>query len=332
MIKQTGRALFFLAMMLPPLAFAQGADTAAQDITAQDITAPAAAANADNKQPLEITADQTLEWHRNDNQFVANGNVVAKQGDTSIKSDKLVADYRQGKGKSQSFAIYQLTATGHVNIDSRGSTASGDKAVYDVDKGVATLTGDNLKLASPGQTVTARDKFEYRVNDGVLTATGGAVAVRGQDRIAADVMSAAFAKGAGGAGLGAMAGAGGADKNLERLDAGGHVVITTPDETLTGDKASYTAADNIARITGNVKITRGPNTLEGESAEVNLATNISTMRGGASEGGRVRGVFYPDSMPKSGAQDAGAVSAPGVAAAPPASVPLPAPATAGTAP
>jgi lipopolysaccharide export system protein LptA len=273
------RAIFFFAMMLPPLAFAQNL-------------------TPDGKQPLEITADQTLEWHRNDSQFIAKGNVVAKQGETSIKSDRLTARYRDTAKKS--FDIYEMVAEGNVAIVSRGSTANGDKAVYEVDKSLATLTGKNLKLTSPGQIVTA-DKFEYHVDDGMLVASGHAVAIRGEDRIEAASMSATFSKqdGSKEGDAAAAAAPGGIDKNLQKLEASGGVTITTPAEVLTGDRASYSSADNIARLTGHVKITHGPNILEGDSAEVNLATNISTMHGGgAQNGGRVRGVFYPDTISK----------------------------------
>lgn len=267
------RLFFFFAMMVPPLAFAQ---TSSVDLN--------------SKQPLEITADQTLEWHRNDTQFVANGNVVAKQGDTSIKSDRLTADYRTDKGKS--FDIYKLTATGNVNIVSRGSTASGDVATYDLDRSIAVMTGKNLRLTSPEQVVTAQEKFEYHVNEGRLMAIGHAQAVRGEDKITADRMSAILNKN----GSSAATPQNSMAKNLQRLEASGNVVITTPEETLTGDSGVYDTSTSIARLTGHVKITHGPNVLEGESAEVNLATNVSTMHGSATQGGRVRGLFYPDSV------------------------------------
>lgn len=240
--------------------------------------------NADK--PLEITADQTLEWRRNDSQYIARGNVMAKQGDVSIAADLLTADYRDG-GPSSGQQIYRLTATGNVRILSQGSTAEGDRAVYEVDKGLATMTGQSLKLSSPGQTVTARDRFEYWVNQGRLTAIGQAHVIRDQDTIDAQTMSAIFTQDP-------KTGS----RTLSRLEASGSVLITTPAETLRGDKGDYDAATTIATLTGHVVIKRGPNTLEGDSADVNLTTNISRMHGGgeSGSGGRVRGVFYPGSQ------------------------------------
>jgi len=235
-------------------------------------------------QPLEITADQTLEWHRNAQQFIARGAVIVKQGYVMIAADTITADYRETEGSS--FDIYRLTAEGNVRITSQGNIATGDHAVYEVDKGVATMTGGDLRLNSPDQAVTAKESFEYWVTEGRLTARGAAHVVRGKDSLDANSVSATFAENAAG------------ERQLKSLTAEGNVRITTPTEVLTGNRGVYDAASNIAKVTGNVKISRGPNVLEGESAEVNLTTNVSKMEGGKADGGRVRGVFYPGSEEK----------------------------------
>lgn len=243
------------------------------------------------KQPLEITAEESLEWHRNEQFFVARKKVRAAQGDTTLNSALLTAKYRdEEKGGMK---IHTIIAEGGVEILSSVNKAYGDKATYDVDKGYAVMTGKNLKLVSPDQTVTAQDKMEYWSAEGKLQASGHAKAVREGDDIVADVLIAEFAQGAAG------------KRELKTLRAKGHVVITTPTEVLTGDEGVYEADTNIAEITGNVKVTRGQNVLEGEKAQVDLNTNISKMFGsnmdqnGSKTGsGRVRGVFYPGSEEK----------------------------------
>lgn len=236
---------------------------------------------SDRDKPLEITADKTLEWRRNDTQFVATGNVIVTQGEVTIYADMLTADYREGD--KSSFEIYRLTAAGHVRISSQGNTAQGDRAIYNVDRGVAVMTGEDLRMSAPDQSVTAKESFEYWTAEGKLTARGDAHAVRGQDTLSADTLAAVFAD------------EGSGSRKLKTLTADGHVRITTPTETLTGESGVYEAATNIASVAGNVKIVRGPNILEGRRAEVNLTTNVSTMQGGPGAGGRVRGVFYPGS-------------------------------------
>lgn len=243
------------------------------------------AVNPNQDEPLEIIADQTLEWHRDDKRYIARGNVVATQGNVQIMADTLTADYRENKTKSME--IYRLTADGNVRIVSQGNTATGQNAVYEVDQGIATMTGDNLSLSSPDQVVMARDRFEYNVTQGQLRAIGGMKAIRGEDTLEADEGFAAFTEDAQG------------KRQLKKMEAIGNVVITTPTEVLRGQRGIYLASTNTAELLGNVTISRGPNILEGERAEVNLATNVSKMHGSAIQSGdssgRVRGVFYPGS-------------------------------------
>lgn len=246
--------------------------------------------NSEKNKPLEITADQTLEWHRNDKKYVARGDAVATQGNVSIHAETLTADYRESQ--KSNFDIYKMTADDNVVITSQGNEAFGDKAVYELDTGIATMTGKALKMIAPDQTLTARDKFEYGVTEGRLSAYGDVVVIRPSDKMQADKASAFFSQNTQSNG----------QRKLERLEAEGNVIITTATETLRGDRGVYRADTNIAEVTGHVKITRGPNVLEGERAEINLTTNISRMFGsqtGTTSSptgkGRVKGVFYPSS-------------------------------------
>jgi len=61
---------------------------------------------SDEKKPIEITANDTLEWHRSDKIFIARAKAVATQGDVSIASDQLTAHYRQAEGSD--FEIYKM--------------------------------------------------------------------------------------------------------------------------------------------------------------------------------------------------------------------------------
>lgn len=238
--------------------------------------------------PIEITAGKSLEWHRNELKYIARGQVKATQGDTAIFSEILTADYRDGQTSSNE--IYQLTAEENVRVQNPTTTIYGDRAVYDVDKAYAVMTGQNLKMESPDQVVTARDRMEYWSNKGEALAIGNAKVVRGEDTINADVIKAIFKKNASGS------------NEIDTLHANRNVVIVTPTETLTGDNGVYYAASNTAEIIGNVKIVRGPNVLEGVRGEVDLNTNISKIFGDPAAAGttgpspgRVRGVFYPGS-------------------------------------
>lgn len=241
-----------------------------------------------SKEPIEITADQSLEWHRNDKKFIARKNAQAVQGDVSINAATLTADYVEGEG--QNMKINRVQADNDVRIRSRDSDAYGDKGIYEIDKGYAELTGSDLRLISPDQTVTARDKFEYWVVEGKLIAIGNARLIRKNEQgetntLDADTITAYLKDDANG------------KRVLDRMVAVGNVVITTPTETLTGAQGTYEARSNTAEIAGDVEIKRGPNILEGSKATVDLNTSISRMFGGGRTG-RVKATFFPGSEKK----------------------------------
>lgn len=235
--------------------------------------------------PLEITADQTLEWKRDEKLFIANGNAVAKQGDAAVNADALTAHYKDN-GAGGGMQIWQVTADRGVVITSKDSQAYGDAAIYDLDKDLAVMTGENLRMTSPGQTVTAQDRFEYWVTEGKLNAIGNARMERRNtkgetDTLAADTITAILKDNQEG------------QRVLDTLEATGNVVITTPTETIRGARGLYRAGTNMAELSGGVTIERGQNTLKGERAEVDMTTNTSRLFGG--EGKQVKGVFYPGS-------------------------------------
>ncbi|MBU6234264.1 MAG: ostA-like family protein [Alphaproteobacteria bacterium] len=243
---------------------------------------------AQQKQPLEVTADGTLEWHRDAKLYIARKNAVAKQGTSEIHADTLTASYSEGaKNGAGGINISRIDAEGGVRVLSDGSTATGDKGYYDVKTGYSELTGGDLMLKTPTDTVTARDKLTYDAKKSEMNAYGQAKAVRGDDVITADRLIGRFEKDATG------------NSKMKELEAVGNVVITTPTEVLQGERGVYNAKTNIANITGNVRIDRGESFITGTRGEVDLNTNISKMYGGgtAPDGtsdGRVRGVFYPE--------------------------------------
>lgn len=233
--------------------------------------------------PVYISAEESLEWYRNDLFFRARKDVEVKRGDTALYAQSMVARYTDSDEKS--IDVYRLEADGAVRIVSPDGTAYGDKAVFEVKKSYAVLTGGNLRVEGDDQSLRAQDKIQYWVDDGRLEAVGDVEARREGDLIQADKMVATFEDNAQG------------KRVLKSLEAEGNVIITTPNEKLTGKRATYTALTNVAELSDNVKIMRGPNVLEGARAQVNLKSNVSKIFGGqASSGGRVSGTFFPGSV------------------------------------
>lgn len=269
----------------------------------------------DDDKPLEVFADQGIEWHQDDQTYIARGNARAVKGNTTVRGDMLIAHYR--KAASGGTEIWRVEAQGNVQIATPTEAAFGDKAVYTVDNGALVMTGKNLRLNTPRETITARDSLEYWEHKNLAVARGNAVVVTGDRRIRADVLTAQFkpanapasakpasAKRAPSApaptsstrAKPAAKGSAPPDQSrLQRLDAYGNVVITTPEEVARGNRGVYLEETGIATLTGSVKITRGKNQLNGEAAEVNLRTGVSRIVSAKEgSGGPVRALIVPE--------------------------------------
>ena len=242
----------------------------------------AVAALAAASDPVEITAQKSLEWNRAKQTYTARGEAQAKQGALSVASDVLTAAYDSKGGGTN---ITTLTAEGNVKVTSNGYSATGDKAVYTVATGHAVLTGEKVQMTTPDTVVTAKNDIVFDRDNNSLTAEGGAVATRGADRLNAESMTAFFKNTEGSGAL-----------TLDHITAKGGVTIKTAKETITGSSALYDLTAKKAGMEGPVKVIQGENTLEGTRAEIDLTTGISRLFGGATTpagGGRVKGVFYP---------------------------------------
>ncbi len=146
--------------------------------------------------------------------------------------------------------------------------------------------------------MTARDSLEYWERRQQAVARGGAVAVRAEKRIQADVLVADFAENAA------------KQMAMQRAHGYDHVILTTPREVVTGDRADYNVETGIVTVTGSVKITRDDNQLDGGYAVVNLNTGISRIfpvPPGAAEPAdrRVKGLFMPQKKQTAASGSAG---------------------------
>lgn len=81
----------------------------------------------------------------------------------------------------------------------------------------------------------------------------------------------------------------GGTSDIETFEASGSVKLQTTEQTATGERAVFTPADQLLRLTGNVVVTNSGGTVNAGELVVNLATNVSTFTSG--QGGRVTGVF-----------------------------------------
>ncbi len=299
-----------LAVLLPALAL-RPAPAAAQGLNPLGPSRDA--------QPINITAQSGIEWQQDKQVYIARGNAVAARGASEVHADTLTAHYRPSKNKSAEGGneVYRLDADGNVLIKGPNQTVVGDQAIYDVDQQIGIITGKHLKLTTPTDVVTARDSLEWYDQQQVAVARGDAIAIRGDRRIRADVLTAHFVKDKSGpsaaqpgtrskpgepaatktsstnpapgpakqgerahAKTGAGSGPtdpGQGNSKISRVDAQGHVVVVTATDVGRGDYGVYNAETGIVTLLGNVTITRGQDAIKGQYAVVDLNTNISRI-------------------------------------------------------
>lgn len=89
---------------------------------------------------------------------------------------------------------------------------------------------------------------------------------------------------------------------VERIEAIGEVYLVSPTQVAKGDKAVYTAADDIMILTGDVVVREGESVMTGNRLVVNNKEGKSQMT--AQQDGRVRGVLYPKDETQPGAKSA----------------------------
>ncbi|WP_119677346.1 LptA/OstA family protein [Indioceanicola profundi] len=247
------------------------------------LAAPAALAqparlNVGGTDSIEVVSEGGFEFHDGERVAVARGGAVATQGELSVKADTLAAYFR--KRPDGSNEIYRLTAEGGVRIGTASQTAQGDRAVYDADQRVAVLTGEDLRLTTEQDVITAEQSLEFWRDQNLAVARGDALATRGENKVRADRL------------VGLLEEDGSGNLQITRIDAEGGVVITTPTEVARGERGTYDMQSRLASLTGNVRITRGQNQLSGAAAEVDLEAGTSRILAGAAD--KVRGLFIPD--------------------------------------
>ena len=153
-------------------------------------------ATQDNsKLPIEISS-KTLEVLQNEQKAIFTGDVIAVQGDTRLKSDKMIVHYKQKDNKTPTSpvaasatptaqgdmgAITAIDVEGHVIITNPEETAQGDKGNYDVPTRIIHLFGNNVILTRD-KNILRGTALEYNMANGHSVFTnenGGNNRVRG---------------------------------------------------------------------------------------------------------------------------------------------------------
>lgn len=104
-------------------------------------------------------------------------------------------------------------------------------------------------------------------------------------------------KGAGDSGAALASGSPINSSAIRRLEINGSVVVTTKEQTATGDQGIFETKANTITLTGNpVVLTSGPNVIRGKKLTVDLTSGLSRF-----DGGRIESLLVPNSMKGEGA-------------------------------
>jgi len=114
---------------------------------------------ADTRAPVEVTAD-ALAVNQTDGTATFTGNVVIGQGEMRLQAETVLVEYAQGDRSR----IERLHASGGVTLVSAADAAEATDAVYEVETGRVTLTGN--VLLTQGANVMAGQKLTVDLNSG----------------------------------------------------------------------------------------------------------------------------------------------------------------------
>ena len=241
-------------------------------------------ASGSKDMPIEITADNGIEWEKNKEILIASGNAKASRGGVTVLAEVLRAYYR--KKTTGGTDLYRLEAAGGVKIFTDTESMEGQTAVLDFEQAILKVDGKKVIYKAGPDIITANQQMEYWERQKMAVARGNAVAIHKGKTLRADVLKALLRKNKTGR------------SEVYEIEAFNNVLIVSDKDRLRSDSAIYKLDSGIATLKENVSIIRENSILNGDLAEINLKTGISKLLtvdsvGSRKERKRVRGLIYP---------------------------------------
>ena len=241
-------------------------------------------ASGSKDMPIEITADNGIEWEKNKEILIASGNAKASRGGITVLAEVLRAYYR--KKTTGGTDLFRLEAAGGVKIFSDTESMEGQTAVLDFEQAILKVDGKKVIYKAGPDTITANQQMEYWERQKMAVARGNAVAIHKGKTLRADVLKALLRKNKTGR------------SEVYIIEAFNNVLIVSDKDRLRSDSAIYKLDSGIVTLKENVSIIRENSILNGDLAEINFKTGISKLLtvdsvGSRKERKRIRGLIYP---------------------------------------
>lgn len=123
-----------------------------------------------NDNPIEVSADDALEWDRANQTVTATGNAVVKQGADTITAPKIQANYTEAMGN---LIIQNITAAPNAVLVRPSETLSAKTLRADFDNGVlATVTADKTVVLKTDAETLYSDNAVYDAGKRLIIMTG----------------------------------------------------------------------------------------------------------------------------------------------------------------
>ena len=115
---------------------------------------------------IEIIADE-MEWNKQKNEAIAIGNAKATKGNNVITANKIIGTLTD---TSMDQRIMKLIALGKVKFTRMGEVATGEKAIYDLEKDIIVIKG-NVRLKK-NENVMVGESLILNLNTGLSKMSG----------------------------------------------------------------------------------------------------------------------------------------------------------------
>ena len=220
--------------------------------------------NSKEDKPIEIYADDGIEWHKNEKKYIAIGNAKAISGSLTLESHIIEAFYDENSDSEMD--IKKVVAFKDVKIsDEKIKITGGKNAEYNIKKDYFKIVGSKIKLTSESNILNAKKKMEYWRSKNVAVASGKAIATKKDEFVIKGEKLVWHLEQIGD------------ETKVKKIMGFENVSIQTNNEVAFSDKALYNKRKEICKLFGNVRLQKGDSFLLGEYAEVDLKRGISKL-------------------------------------------------------
>jgi lipopolysaccharide export system protein LptA len=126
---------------------------------------------ASSKDPYTVDAGK-LDYFDKEQKLIYTGDVVATQGPTKVSGSVMTIYLDKSSDQNSQSSVRRVEMKGPVTVVQKDKVGAGDSGVYDKPENKWYLIG-NVTLTQ-GTTVTQGDKLIYDLGSGRATVTGGA--------------------------------------------------------------------------------------------------------------------------------------------------------------